>query len=247
VNFYSDYDGDGTGNEANDGQNIACNYLSWPDLAAYLDWSGLRPMTELEFEKACRGPNYPVGGEYAWGNALLHAATYSIINTGTADEQISPLAQNTGHCLYGGTDPYFGHPLKCGIFAASSVNHTRMETGATYYGIMEMSGNIYEAIVNTYHHGGWSYTGLHGNGELLSTGDADVDYWPGMNGNVDQNIANTVYLTSGVTGFSGAGARGSDHSFQTTGLPISSRMITASQVYTQRKVYSGGRGCRIAP
>lgn len=37
--------------------SVAMNYLSWPDLAAYLDWSGLRPFTELEFEKACRGPS----------------------------------------------------------------------------------------------------------------------------------------------------------------------------------------------
>ena len=112
---------------------------------------------------------------------------------------------------------------------------------------MEMSGNVYEAIVNTTHHGGWSFTGLHGNGELLSTGDADVDYWPGINGNTDQHTSNTAYSTSGVTGYSGAGARGTDHNFSTTGLPISSRMISASLTYSQRKAYSGGRGCRIAP
>ncbi|MDI9573694.1 MAG: SUMF1/EgtB/PvdO family nonheme iron enzyme, partial [Bacteroidota bacterium] len=34
---------------------VACNFLSWMDGAAYSDWAGLRPMTELEFEKACRG------------------------------------------------------------------------------------------------------------------------------------------------------------------------------------------------
>jgi hypothetical protein len=27
---------------------VACNYLSWEDMAAYLDWAALRPMTELE-------------------------------------------------------------------------------------------------------------------------------------------------------------------------------------------------------
>lgn len=56
ITFYCDLNANGTGGEANDGQWIACNYLSWADLAAYLDWSGLRPMTELEYEKACRGP-----------------------------------------------------------------------------------------------------------------------------------------------------------------------------------------------
>ena len=65
---------------------MACNWLSWADVAAYLDWSGLRPMTELEFEKACRGPNAPVAGEYAWGsNAGLVQAT-SIVNGGLSNE-----------------------------------------------------------------------------------------------------------------------------------------------------------------
>ena len=35
----------------------ACNYLSWMDGCAYLDWAGLMPMTELELEKISRGPN----------------------------------------------------------------------------------------------------------------------------------------------------------------------------------------------
>ena len=50
--------------------NVACNYLSWGDLAAYLDWSGLRPMSELEFEKSCRGTLSPVPDEYAWGSTV---------------------------------------------------------------------------------------------------------------------------------------------------------------------------------
>ena len=47
----------------------ACNFLSWGDGIAYADWAGLRPLTELEFEKACRGAGNPVSNEYAWGNA----------------------------------------------------------------------------------------------------------------------------------------------------------------------------------
>ncbi|MDE6878200.1 MAG: hypothetical protein K2P54_03615, partial [Odoribacter sp.] len=40
-----------------DGQTLACNYMTGADMLAYLDWSGLRPMSELEYEKACRTPN----------------------------------------------------------------------------------------------------------------------------------------------------------------------------------------------
>jgi hypothetical protein len=49
-----DLNNNGVFNEANDGQNIACNWLSWADLMAYLDWAALRPMTEFEYEKICR-------------------------------------------------------------------------------------------------------------------------------------------------------------------------------------------------
>ena len=41
-------------NSPNDGLYIPL-HISWSDMSAYLDWSGLRPMTELEYEKACRG------------------------------------------------------------------------------------------------------------------------------------------------------------------------------------------------
>ena len=36
-----------------------CPWLSWADSAAFAAWAGLRPMTELEYEKACRGPAHP--------------------------------------------------------------------------------------------------------------------------------------------------------------------------------------------
>ncbi|MCI0472056.1 MAG: SUMF1/EgtB/PvdO family nonheme iron enzyme, partial [Ignavibacteria bacterium] len=40
--------------------NRSCNYISWQDGCAYMDWAGLRPLTDLELEKACRGPLTPV-------------------------------------------------------------------------------------------------------------------------------------------------------------------------------------------
>jgi len=44
--------------------------LSWADGAAWAAWAGLRPMTELELEKAVRGPREPVPDEVGpsyWG------------------------------------------------------------------------------------------------------------------------------------------------------------------------------------
>lgn len=51
-----------------DGQDIAMNWISMYDLLAYADFAGLRPMTEMEYEKACRGSQPPVADEYAWGS-----------------------------------------------------------------------------------------------------------------------------------------------------------------------------------
>ena len=63
----------GVFNNVNDGQSGAMNNLSWADLAAYLDWAALRPMTELEFEKVCRGTMPRVAGEYPWGDTTINA------------------------------------------------------------------------------------------------------------------------------------------------------------------------------
>ncbi len=83
-------DGDTNFGESNDGKDIACNYLSWGDLSAYLDWSGLRPMTELEFEKACRGTMVPVADEYAWGTNSVASTGYSSSIQGQATKRSPP-------------------------------------------------------------------------------------------------------------------------------------------------------------
>src|SRR3989339_724404 len=70
-------------NESNDGEWVACNYISWMDVAAYTDWAALRPFTELEFEKAARGGQAAVNDEYAWGNTILESLTTSLSNACT--------------------------------------------------------------------------------------------------------------------------------------------------------------------
>lgn len=67
-------DDDGVYNETTDGKWIACNWLTWMDGAAYTDWAALRPFTELEFEKAARGPQLVVNDEYSWGSTDLTQA-----------------------------------------------------------------------------------------------------------------------------------------------------------------------------
>ena len=44
-------------------KHTGIRWLSWADSAAYMAWAGLRPMTELEYEKAMRGPRRPMPDE----------------------------------------------------------------------------------------------------------------------------------------------------------------------------------------
>jgi hypothetical protein len=155
----------------------ACNYLSWADGAAYADWAGLRPMTELEFEKICRGAQQSVVAlEFAWGDTNI---TQALTITGSEDgtETVD------GNCNYistGFTDGDGGQgPLRCGIFATSSTT-TRQPAGASYYGVMEMSGNVREYAVTVANSAGRGFTrDAHGDGSLDINGNADVLNWPG--------------------------------------------------------------------
>jgi formylglycine-generating enzyme required for sulfatase activity len=160
--------------------NVACNYLSWADGAAYADWSGLRPMTELEFEKACRGPQAAVSGEYAWGTADIVSSTYTLSNEGASNESIATNYSTTaGNAISGNT--YTNGPVRVGIFAANTSNTGRVSSGASYWGVMELSGNQWERPVTIANPTGRAFTGTHGNGVLTSNGNADAVSWPGTN------------------------------------------------------------------
>jgi formylglycine-generating enzyme required for sulfatase activity len=158
----------------------AMNYLAWTDLLAYMDWACLRPMTELEFEKACRG-NGPYVGGYAWGTTdIVEMTTVGTPEDGT---EVSLTAGANAHYNGGylsGGDGGNG-PARVGIFATANTS-SRVETGATYYGIMEMSGNVYEQVVTVYTDTMFTnFDGQWGDGYLDTTGHADVPHWPYAN------------------------------------------------------------------
>lgn len=232
--------------------NRAQNFMNWNDLCAYLDWAALRPMTELEFEKACRGTVGAIPGEFAWGtnsfqygwfystqpdgtetcftrnanlniawtvadnfgldaghqsenvfrvSAMINPAAYSPTwalsgtlaslperNSGIDSTHINGMTPpnvallanlNTVHVWpihgvhsWGGVHEY--GPVGCGIFARDATQ-SRTQTGASYWGIMEMSGNVGEQCVGV-QASSTGFTGLWGNG-YLSAGGADVTGW----------------------------------------------------------------------
>jgi formylglycine-generating enzyme required for sulfatase activity len=194
---------------------VACNFLSWMDGAAYSDWAGLRPMTELEYEKACRGTVAPVANEYAWGTNTVAGSAYTLDNDGAADEGITAnYSTSAGNASYMPTDGGIDGPLRVGIFAANAANSGRITAGASYYGIMELSGNLYERTVTVGNPEGRAYTGVHGNGILSGNGKANETAWPG-------------FISGEVTVATGSGFRGGGFSNFITGLQVSDRNIAA--------------------
>jgi formylglycine-generating enzyme required for sulfatase activity len=219
VTFYCDLNGNGIANEAADGQNIATNFISGTDYLTYLDWACLRLMTELEFEKACRGTASPVVNEYSWGTASATVST-AITGSGTASEATTPSNAN----LHANNVLQLG-PIRVGSYATSTS--TRTQAGATLYGILDMSGNMWERTVNMAHNQGRSYTAIHGNGEITAAGVCDVSLWP--------------TVTNPVLAFRGG-------SWVSLAIPLSmvSDRSNATLTGNVRNSSYGGRGVRSA-
>lgn len=172
VVFGCDLNFNGIYNESNDGQNIACNWLNWADGTAYSDWAGLRPMTELEFEKAGRGTLNPVPDEYAWGSTFVSSPN-NIINGGTSDELPDIVNTNAAWGLgnVGAT--------RVGMFARG--NTTREMSGASYYGVMDLTVSLNERAVAVGIPQARLFTGTTGDGLLDLNGNATNPDWPGIN------------------------------------------------------------------
>jgi hypothetical protein len=208
-------DGSGTDMVGVDGQDLAMNFVSWFNLLGYAEFSGLRPMTEFEFEKACRGPIFPVAGEFAWGsvnltiaNQVWHSDNFSwpavslwdrpghtfpanqgigvgghprILNFNSGDESFQNTAQEKFNAavLYGANfdnvsgssrhnNSIFRAVHRVGTFADSAT--TRQGAGATFWGVMNMTDNVNEMVVNATHSSGFVFNGHHGTGNVRFDG-----------------------------------------------------------------------------
>ena len=186
-----DLDSNGTFNQTNDGQNISCNWLSWGDGIAYCDWAGLRPMSDLEFEKACRGPLNVFQYERPYGNTVV-AHLQNVNNGGQSNETYvsaaAPLDHTWNDVINGASNinaggvqhGFLDYPVRVGIFATDTSN--RVQAGATYYGILDMAGDLWERIVTVGNNEGRAFTGTHGDGTLSITGNATGNSdWPDTN------------------------------------------------------------------
>jgi formylglycine-generating enzyme required for sulfatase activity len=222
--------------------NRACGWLNFKDLTAYFDWSALSPMTELEYEKACRGTgNIPLAGEFAWGSLAVSDADSILAGTdGFVNEGIFAIIPPGSGLANYGNNTIFG-PLRCGF--AAKANTSRFEAGAAFYGIMELSGNLYERCYNVYSEGGaLAFDGSHGDGELSTTplpGFAN-QAWPFETGPYNFNSGEGISVA----------ARGGSWFSPNTGseLRVSdrTRMVLASYSFYEtgsgRSAAFGGRG-----
>jgi formylglycine-generating enzyme required for sulfatase activity len=219
---------------------------------AYLDWSGLRPMTEFELEKAARGPVTPVAGEFAWGTADIGLLPYGAPGGGGATALSADGLPNEAPAVNyneaGGnawvrptqlTLPLSGSPAapilgpaRVGMFARASYNPPtppRIQSGAGYYGIMDLTGNVSELVAKWTFQVGTStvalFTSEHGDGELGPNGQHNVPGW-------------FTTVPPAATFF---GLRGG--SFADQPAPISQRSLITGGTLTN----VGIRGARSAP
>lgn len=210
----------------------AMNYLAWADLLAYLDWSALRPMTELEYEKICRGSVFPNSGEYAWGSNLVVDAN-TLVNGGTSSENVSTvIPAGYGIANYNLTNATFFSPLRCGFAAKPSSN--RYQSGAGYFGVMELSGNVSEQVISLSAWAGVAFQGQLGDGEISvspTPGYANVANWP------------SVQANGSATSVQGRSLRGGNWCSNSAALMVSDRSYAVD--FTGQQLYMlGGRGVR---
>ncbi|MBM4149864.1 MAG: hypothetical protein FJ224_12610, partial [Lentisphaerae bacterium] len=124
---------------ARDGAGLRC--LMWSDMAAYMAWAGLRPMTELELEKIVRGPRQPIPNEPGpsyWGVDAFPAWLWeSIKGADTTSECVVTIGNATGRKFAGShglgsvilpadwpQDDGVGSGLRCTAFPA--INNARV-------------------------------------------------------------------------------------------------------------------------
>jgi len=95
-----------------------CNYISTRDYFSYGVWAGLRPMTELEYTKALRGPIRDVS------IGLIEQTRLPLVDEGLPTERYSD-----------GNHPSYSFGSRVGSFATATSD--RASSGATYWGILD--------------------------------------------------------------------------------------------------------------
>ncbi|MEK7817336.1 MAG: SUMF1/EgtB/PvdO family nonheme iron enzyme, partial [Actinomycetota bacterium] len=135
-------------------RNRPCNYVSWDDACAFADWAALRPLTELEFEKGCRGNAAPLPHEYAWGTS--------------SKDRLARYVNAEGDLVW-----------EAGTDESQLTDANRDVFGASFYWVLDLSGGaLWERCISIGSPAGRSFRGSHGDGRLNYFGFANNEDWP---------------------------------------------------------------------
>lgn len=154
-----------------------CGFIRHWLFMAMADWTGLRPMSEMEWEKACRGSGNPLAGEYAWGTTSFVLAT-GTVNDGTLAETSLDNTANTNNAI-----GYENYSVDGPIRSGWQDGTTREELGTSYWGIRDMTGNLWERAITINSATGRLFDGSHGDGTIDASGNPDVQGWPDVHAN----------------------------------------------------------------
>ena len=166
----------------------AMDYVNGTQLFAFANWSSLRPMTELEFEKAARGPlaptyndraNGPQEGHVMPGDNSNNVMTTVLKLNGPENGSEAPVISDSTKYLSnimnieggdGGSGAY-----RVGIFATDKSS--RKSSGASYYGIMGLTDNAGEFVVSLSSEVSRSFRDVNGLGENNPNGSPSISHW----------------------------------------------------------------------
>ncbi len=184
-------------------------------LTTAMGWSGSLLADDAWASHRFFGGGYDGYGTYAWGSGAASQLGSISGSDGSGTE-----TAGSGNCqLQAGMGWTVSGPVRVGIFAKGSS--TRWQAGASYWGIMELSGNLSERCVTVCSASGRAFAGSHGNGILNATGGATNTDW------------------------SGGGCRGGGWSDAVAVGRVSDR--TSANANTWRNHMHGWRGVRTAP